>query len=368
MRFVREHGARLHFSTSSLICDVTPVKWGPVVVDDEPGGQGHTRVEPEARQRLLRPGMTAGTTLSSRRRRDDRRLKWETEHVSSRESAPGSPQPTDGFVMVNGLRFHYLEWGAPDLPPLVMLHGFASSARGTWTLTAPAFARRQHIVAIDERGHGESDWDPDARYTLTQYVSDVERIIEHLGLQPFLMVGHSMGGSIALAYAARNPAKVRRLVLVDSGARMPAAVAAARAQPHLAANRPLSFTTRAEAERHVRSELPEAARNRPLDYGIMERPDGSFTWRSDIAGLLRARAIPDPIRDGGLWPQVESLRSPTLVLRGGRSKVIDPETAKRMEAANPRLKVTEYPEAHHWLHQDEPDRFYEDVAAFFREA
>lgn len=100
----------------------------------------------------------------------------------------------------------------------------------------------------------------------------------------------------------------------------------------------------------------------------MERPDGSFTWRSDIAGLVRSRADPDPIREGGLWPEVESLRSPTLVLRGGRSKRIDAEAAARMQATNPRLKAIEYPEADHWLHQDEPDRFYRDVAAFFGQA
>ncbi len=267
----------------------------------------------------------------------------------------------DRFVTIEGRRYHYLEWADVPSPCLVMLHGFASSARGTWDLAAPEFAATYRVVAIDLRGHGESDWGPDTGYEVANYVADVERLVADLALSPFFLVGHSMGGAVALTYAARRPQDVRRLVLVDSGARDPNTAPL----PDPFGARPLRFASRADAAAFVRARLSDEAKARAIDYGFVEHEDRTVTWRSDIAGLSRSRQRPDPLRQGGFWAEIEALRCPTLVLRAGRSGRIRPHNATRMERTNPLLRVVEYPEAGHWLHKDEPERFFADVSEFF---
>jgi pimeloyl-ACP methyl ester carboxylesterase len=272
-------------------------------------------------------------------------------------------QPRDHFLTVNGRRHHYLEWigGAGTL---VLLHGGNSSARGTWVRSAPAFVDRYRIIAPDHRGHGETAWDPAAGYTLSNYVGDFESVVAQLGLPPFDLAGHSLGGMIGLAFAAQHPDQVHRLVLIDSGPRdfKPEEIERIRTQ----SRRPLTFATRGEAEAFARQSFPDAARNRPLDYGFIQRRDGMWTWRADVEGLSRARYGDDRLR-GELWTHLAGIQCPTLILVGGRSFFHDQANIARIRAANSLVVVVTYPEAHHWVHDDEPERFARDVRRFFAE-
>ena len=143
--------------------------------------------------------------------------------------------PNERCVTVNDLRFHVLEWGDAGKPPLLLIHGGNSSARGTWLLTAPGLAGRFHVIAPDLRGHGETDWDPEARYFTSTYADDIAALVKALGIGPFWLVAHSMGGGISINYASRHPDMVRGLVLVDSGVRFgpPEQSGPARAPPAL---------------------------------------------------------------------------------------------------------------------------------------
>ena len=129
-------------------------------------------------------------------------------------------------------------------------------------------------------------------------------------------------------------------------------------------DRPATFETREQAEAFARSGFPEAARDRPLDYGFVQRPDGKWTWRADAEGFKRAPLGEDLVRADGLWPVFAALRCPVLVLRGGKSPAITDELSRRMEASNKRARVVLYPEAYHWVHDDEPESFISDVRAF----
>jgi esterase len=269
--------------------------------------------------------------------------------------------PKEQFVSVNGLRFHFLEWGDAGKPPLLLVHGGHSSARGTWLLTAPAFAERFHIIAPDLRGHGETDWDPEASYFTSTYADDIAAVVKALGIGPFWLVGHSMGGGVSITYASRHPDMVRGLVLVDSGVRF-----GPPEQRSPREHRPLSFASRAEAEGYARSLMPETARGRPIGYGFRDLPDGRTTWRTDVAGLARARATPRDTAPEGLTEALGSLEMPILVLRAGKG-AISAERVARMEALNQHLRVVTYPDANHWLHQDEPDRFESDLNKLFSE-
>lgn len=190
------------------------------------------------------------------------------------------------FISLRGLRFHYLEWGDPAAHPLLLMHGGASSARGTWAPTAPAFADRFHVVAPDHRGHGETDWDPEAGYAVNEYAADVDAFararaaallrrgsfagrLHHHGLRRRARGDDQGSGSRRHWTALRSHAAEDRQTHGPSG----------RCRSHPGATR---RSTRARG-------CPTGTRERSLGDGFIDLPDGRVTWRADIAGLSRAR-------------------------------------------------------------------------------
>lgn len=268
----------------------------------------------------------------------------------------------DRFVTLESQRFHYVEWESAGAPTLVMLHGGLSSAHGTWDETAADFTPRYRIIAVDQRGHGESDWDADAGYSVYQFATDTQRVLDTIGVGEFDLIGHSMGGSIALVLASMIPERVRSLVLVDSAPRLPQAEGGTVPRMGMA-DRPLSFTTRDDAEAYARTLMPDDAQDRSFDYGFVER-GGTWTWRTDIAGLRRSPIARAPLWQAELWPHLASLRCPTLVLRSGKPLNISAEAVKRIGETNPAVRVSDYPQAGHWLHQAEPERFKQEILGF----
>jgi pimeloyl-ACP methyl ester carboxylesterase len=121
----------------------------------------------------------------------------------------------DKFVTLRGLRFHYREYGQPGARPLVLLHGVASNSR-IWITTAPLLTQRFRVLALDQRGHGESD-KPDGGYDFASVAGDVAAFIDELGLERPVVGGHSWGGNVAVQYAATHPERPAGLVLVDGG-------------------------------------------------------------------------------------------------------------------------------------------------------
>ena len=126
----------------------------------------------------------------------------------------GSDGPKDRLVDVGGLRLHYRDWGRPG-QAILLLHGLASTCH-IWDLVAPLLNDSFAVVALDLRGHGESD-KPDDGYDFEAVGGDVHNFIEALGLEGPIIVGHSWGGNVALDYAATHPGAARGIVLVDGG-------------------------------------------------------------------------------------------------------------------------------------------------------
>ncbi len=124
--------------------------------------------------------------------------------------------PQDKSVTANGLKLHYLDWGTVGKPPMVLLHGLRGHAH-SWDDVSAAMCRDFHVLALDQRGRGDSDWAPDGDYTTPAYVADLAAFSEILGLASFVLVGHSMGGRNSIAFTARYPEKANKLVLVDIG-------------------------------------------------------------------------------------------------------------------------------------------------------
>src|SRR3974377_986814 len=113
-------------------------------------------------------------------------------------------RPEEHRVAVNGLGFRYLDWGTKGLRPILFLHGGALTAH-TWDLCCLALRNDYHCLALDQRGHGDSDWAPDANYSFAAERSDVKGFAEWIGLDNFVLVGMSMGAINGLAYAIAYP-------------------------------------------------------------------------------------------------------------------------------------------------------------------
>ena len=271
---------------------------------------------------------------------------------------------------LNGLNLHVTEWGRADASPVVMLHGIRGYS-ATFDGVAAALQPEFRVIAYDQRGRGESDWDPRRDYYTDTYVRDLLGVADALGLDSFDLLGHSMGGIVAMVFAATYPARLRRMVIEDAGlGAFEASSGAQRIQKELAAT-PTVFANWSEAQefmRRLRPSVSEEARQQRLRNMLKQRDDGSFTWRYDHEGIAATRLHPDPARLVDLAEHVPRITCPTLVIRGGRSDYLQSDMAQRMCASNARIQAVEIPDAGHYVHDDQPELFEAQVASFFRTA
>lgn len=274
-----------------------------------------------------------------------------------------------GWIDSEGLRLRYVEWGAIDAPAIVALHGLRSFAY-TWEPVALPLADRFRLIALDQRGRGESDWDPLRRYYTEHYVRDLEALVDHLGLERFVLIGHSMGGSNAFVYAGAHPDRLAGLVIEDMGPGASAGGAGAeRIRRELLAT-PARFADWEDAAafwRRQRPNVSDAAISARVQHSMKRAEDGGVAWRHDAEGIAAARLAASPQQLVDLWPHVESLRVPTLLLRGAHSDFLTSETARAMVQRNPVIQLVEVPGASHYVHDDNLPGFQAALHAYLAE-
>src|SRR5262245_64291430 len=231
------------------------------------------------------------------------------------------------FIDTGDLRLHALEWGMSGSPGLCFLHG--GSAHAHWfDAVAPAFADRFHVIALDQRGHGESAWSATAAYATEDFASDLDGVFDALGWERAVLVGHSMGGHNAMAFAGWYPTRVRGLVIVDS-------------RPAIPDDR--LHTMHARGRRPVRRHpsLAEAvARFRLLPRETVADP-ALFAHLGEAGVILRDGAWVsrfDPQCNGArrpvdAWAIVPRITAPTLIARGQLSPVRPPHPAGGLHGA-----------------------------------
>ena len=272
----------------------------------------------------------------------------------------------------DGRDVHLLEW-SQDGVPLLLLHGFGNEAH-IWDDFAPAVAPHYRTLAMDHRGHGDSDWDPEGRYDHDSMVRDVESVTAALGIERLVLVGHSLGGRIATLFADRNATRMAGLVLVDIGPDLdPRGVT--RIQIDVASAPQPTFASVEEYARALTLAYPAGrpdALLRMARHGIRRREDGRYELKMDprLRGV-GATESPEAAADRGramselLWKALARISCPTLVVRGAASDVLAPDTADRMveeTLAQGRLAVV--PQAGHSVMTDNPDGFREAVTSF----
>lgn len=285
--------------------------------------------------------------------------------------APRSAEKLEGereyFIPASdGLKLRVREWGSPAAPPIVLLHGLRGFS-GTWRGLATALSGNWRLIALDQRGRGESDWDPAANYYTDAYLADLETLISQLDVDRFVLLGHSMGGTTGYVYAASHADRLEALIVEDiaPGASI-SGEGAERIKREMAAL-PADFGDWTEARaywRKLRPTVGEDALEQRLFESLRETGTGRIAWRYDAGGISHARLNPDPARVVDLWPVVEAIRTPTLVIRGERSDFCKLETVLDMEARNPAFTHVTVAGASHYVHDDAPEQFAGLVEGF----
>lgn len=253
-------------------------------------------------------------------------------------------------VDLRGLSFNYVEWGAAAAQPLVLLHGLTGHAH-IWDHMGPRLSERYHLLAPDQRGHGDTAHA--SRYDTTDFVEDLEALVGHWALDRFALMGLSMGGHNAMAYAAAYPHRISHLVVIDIPPAMDrkrwpnwdAVVRTAQTgHPRFA-----TFDEAVEAARPGNPTAPEDNLRYRTMCNIRKQPDGTFALKYDHR--VQAGWKPDD-----LWDRLPSIKAPVLLVRGGLTTVLPEQTAARMIAALPDAEFDQVDDSGHSVPTDRPEK------------
>lgn len=264
----------------------------------------------------------------------------------------------DGATVLNGLRFHYLDWGTAGHLPLLLLHGGAQTAH-SWDEVAPDLARDHHVLALDQRGHGDTQWAPAGGYRRDDFVADVVAFLDDHGWRQATLVALSLGGLNAIACATTHPERVPGLVVVDVVPTIaPAGGQAIRAQ--LAVRDFASFDEAVERALAFNPRRTRANVEERLRHALRPTAEGRWTYKFDAA-----------IGGGGLetdferlWEHVRAIRCPTLLVRGAESAILTGEGAARFARELPGSELAQVPAAGHSVMGDNPQGFLAAVRPF----
>jgi pimeloyl-ACP methyl ester carboxylesterase len=282
--------------------------------------------------------------------------------------------PTSHYYYSQRLKLHYVDWGNPEKPLAVLVHGGRDHARN-WDWVAQGLRENYHVIAPDLRGHGDSEWARGSEYAMVEYVVDMAQLLSQLDSFPAILIGHSLGGGIVLQYSGVYPEKVCKVVAIEGLGPPPHMIdqqskhAYERMQlwitqmRDLAGRLPRRYKTLNEAVQRMRETNPrlsEAQAYHLTVHGTNRNEDGTYIWKFD--NYVRAQS---PYRFNvedakEIWGRITC---PTLLFRGTESWASDPEKDGRAKAFQ-KVKVVNVPGAGHWVHHDQLDIFLRAVQNF----
>jgi pimeloyl-ACP methyl ester carboxylesterase len=285
------------------------------------------------------------------------------------------PGPTSHSFISQRLRLHYVDWGNPEAPPLILQHGGRDHCR-SWDWVAAELRHDWHVICPDLRGHGDSAWSPDGDYTMYAYLYDFTQLVETLGYDRVTICAHSLGGNIATRFTGLYPEKVVKLANIEGLGPAPDQLAARDAIPYTerlrewignkrkAAGRlPRRYPTIEAAYSRMKEEnaylTDDHARHLTI-HGVSRNEDGTFSWKFD--NYLNVWPVSD-------FPEIEierlwgAITCPMQLFYGTESFASNPERDGRLPLFHT-ASVLEYEKAGHWLHHDQFERFIGDLKAF----
>jgi len=256
----------------------------------------------------------------------------------------------------NGMKLHYLDWGNHGAQNVLLLHGLRGHAH-SWDDVSLALCSEYRILALDQRGRGESDWAPGGDYSGAAFVEDILGFSKSLNLDGFILVGHSMGGRNSLAFAGRHSEKLGKLCIVDIGPTVDPRGGQRITQELI--DVPETFDDFESVVAYMSEGnrfASDAVLRRRLQYATRELVGGKIGWRYDLAiREQRRNSTAAPSED--LWPLLPNILCPTLVIRGSETDLLPREVADRMVETIPTARVSEVNRAGHMVFEDNPDEF-----------
>jgi len=270
--------------------------------------------------------------------------------------------PKDCYLEINGLQLHYLQWGDGSCQPMVLLHGFMAHAH-VWDEFAARFSDRYCILALDQRGHGESQWSKELAYTIDDHFADIAGFIKILRLQRVILVGHSMGGRNALFFTACAPDKVEKLIVVD--ARPGTSAEASQALRELLSRFPLEARSLDEVVEAILGLHPYLEKDRAFHiarHGFSQVNDTTFLPRYDVRMAHLSDRSAGSIEN--LWAYLPTMTCPTLIIRGKESPFLSRQDAEEMCKLIPQAEYREIPDSTHMPIQENPVDAFKVIADF----
>jgi pimeloyl-ACP methyl ester carboxylesterase len=260
-------------------------------------------------------------------------------------------------------RLHYLEWNHDASRTLVLLHGNSANA-WWWDPVAQVISPEYRLLALDQRGHGDSEWARPAAYSPLDYARDLERLVAHVSArrEKPVVVGHSMGGLSVLAYALRSPDSSRGVMAID------VALTSSRGRDrYLSRLKALPLVTYPDldtAKARFRLMPNEGGIATEILHEIAEKSlartdDGRWTLKFDRESFLGGDGL-------AVLDTIKEIRTPTMLVRAERSKIMTVEGVEAARLANPEVRVVTIPDAHHHVLLEKPDavaRVIEEFAA-----
>lgn len=298
--------------------------------------------------------------------------------LSSQPMVGNLPGPTSHVYFSQRLRLHYVDWGNPEAPPMLLIHGGRDHCRN-WDWVAERFRNDYHILAPDLRGHGDSAWMIGGSYHLQDYVYDITQLIKQTQTGPVTIVSHSLGGAIGLTYTGLYPDNVKKLVAIEGLGPSPARRQEWNDKPvvdrftdwidevRAASGRsPRKYATLDEAFERMHQQNPHLSADQARHltvHGSNQNEDGTYSWKFDnYVRMFPPIRLPYENQD-----QVfANISCPTLLVRGTESWASDPQEDGRIQCfQNARLANIEG--AGHWVHHDQLDIFCGLVEEFLRD-
>ncbi len=241
-----------------------------------------------------------------------------------------------------GVGLNCSAWGDRSNPSMLLLHGLQDCGR-SWELFAQSMSSEYWVVALDSRGHGDSDHTP-GHYTFLDYVSDVEATISNLDIENPILIGHSAGGRYAFSYAAHNHKQVKALVVVDID---PAAVnESSGSMFERYKNESDERDTFEDFVDKIWSRQPQSSEEMvrfQAEVMTVSKADGGWVWKRD-RNLIYEYERPD------LWETWREVDCPTVIIRGRQSTLLTHEA--ELEGGG------------HWFYQESPGSFESTVKWF----
>ena len=247
---------------------------------------------------------------------------------------------------------HYKEIG--EGKPLVILHGLFGTS-DNWQTHAKKLGEYYRVILVDQRNHGHSPWSED--FTYEHLADDLERLIIHLGIDQFTLIGHSMGGKTAMYYSQKYPTRLEKMVIVDIGIKQ----YPMHHNEIIKGIKSLDLTTissRSAAEQAMIPFVDSYGVRQFLLKNLYWVEKGKLAWRMNVDVLEREmEEILAPIPNIEVW-------TPTLFLRGAMSNYILDEDWDEIEEIFPDATLETIENAGHWVHSEQPDEFIEKVLGF----